>query len=475
MTDFTALVAADTGQPARALTVVTADGFAAWYDTVGARGRAAVAAARCGGKADEVAVVPGEVPGEWAALVGVGAVVDRWSLAAAAEKLPPGTYRLDGGDPGDALHGWLMAQHRFDRYRSEPAASGVRTLVVADAATIAPALALAGATALVRDLVDTPAGDLDPAVLAAAIVVEGEAFGATTTVIADDALAAGFPAIAAVGRAAAAAPRLVDLTWGDPSHPSVTLVGKGVTFDSGGLDIKPASGMRLMKKDMGGAAVALGVARLVMGANLPVRLRLLVPAVENAIAGNAFRPGDVLRTRAGVTVEVGNTDAEGRLILCDALAYAQEERPDLLLDFATLTGAARVALGPDLPALYSHDDALAAALVAAGTAAGDPLWRMPLWAPYADMLKSAIADIDNAGDGGFAGSITAALFLDRFVMPGQAWAHLDLFAWNPAARSGRPKGGAATGLAATWSYLRARFGRPAGFISGMKQVAGSNS
>ena len=238
----------------------------------------------------------------------------------------------------------------------------------------------------------------------------------------------------------------------------MTLVGKGVTFDSGGLDIKPASGMRLMKKDMGGAAVALGVARLVMGARLPVRLRLIVPAVENAIAGNAFRPGDVLRTRAGVTVEIGNTDAEGRLILCDALSLAQDDAPDLLLDFATLTGAARVALGPDLPALYSHDDRLAADLLAAGAAAGDPLWRLPLWQPYAEMIKSGIADLDNSGEGGFAGSITAALFLDRFVRAGQAWAHLDLFAWNPAAKPGRPKGGAATGLAAAWGMLRTRYG-----------------
>ncbi len=237
----------------------------------------------------------------------------------------------------------------------------------------------------------------------------------------------------------------------------MTLVGKGVTFDSGGLDIKPASGMRLMKKDMGGAAVALGVARLVMAARLPVRLRLIVPAVENAIASNAFRPGDVLRTRAGITVEVGNTDAEGRLILADALTYAQEDSPALLLDFATLTGAARVALGPDLPALYSHDDALAAELLAAGAAAGDPLWRMPLWAPYREMISSNIADIDNSGEGGFAGSITAALFLDKFVKAGQAWAHFDLFAWNPVARPGRPKGGAATGLAAAWGLLRTRY------------------
>ncbi len=455
--DFAALLAADAGQAARTLTPVTAAGLAA--ATGAARAAAAVAAAGFAAKVGEIVVVPGETADDWGVLVGVDdGPLGPWALAAAAAKLPAGTYRL-AGDPAPeaALSGWLLAQHRFDRYRAAPA-GGAKVLLVADAAAIGPAVALAEATALVRDLVDTPAGDLDPAALADAIRAEGERFGAAVTVIDGEALATGFPAVHAVGRAAACAPRLIDLTWGDPAHPKVTLVGKGVTFDSGGLDIKPASAMRLMKKDMGGAAVALGVARLVMGAGLPVRLRLIVPAVENAIAGNAFRPGDVLRTRAGVTVEIGNTDAEGRLILADALTLAQEDAPALLLDFATLTGAARVALGPDLPALYAHDDALAAELLAAGTAAGDPLWRMPLWTPYADMLKSTVADIDNSGEGGFAGSITAALFLDRFVRAGQPWAHLDLFAWNPTARPGRPKGGAATGMAAAWGLLCRRYG-----------------
>ncbi len=454
MTDFTLLVRADGGEPARRLTPIV--GVADSHP----RAAAAAAAAGFTGQPGEVAVVPdGD---DWAVLAGVEpGRLGPWALAAAAEKLPAGTYRLDGA-PGAAAHGWLLAQHRFARYRADPRPTGARTLLVGDGAAIAPAVEFAAATALVRDLVDTPAGDLDPAALAEAIRAEGERCGATVSVIEGDALAAGFPAVHAVGRAAASGPRLVDLTWGDPAHPRVTLVGKGVTFDSGGLDIKPASGMRLMKKDMGGAAVALGVARLVMAAKLPVRLRLIVPAVENAIAGNAFRPGDVLRTRAGISVEIGNTDAEGRLILADALTYAQEgapqARPDLLLDFATLTGAARVALGPDLPALYSHDDGLAADLLASGTAAGDPLWRMPLWAPYAEMLKSTVADLDNSGEGGFAGSITAALFLNRFVAAGQPWAHLDLFAWNPTARPGRPKGGAATGLGATWGLLRHRYG-----------------
>ncbi len=461
MTDFAALLQVDTGQAARTLTLVTPDELAAWRADAGVRERAAIEAARFGAKPGEVAILPGDVAGEWSVLVGVALPLDPWSLAAAADTLPAGIYRIapasEGMDPAAAWHGWLMAQHRFDRYRSDSSPAERKVLLFPPASDMSSIASLAEATALVRDLVNTPAGDMDPAALAEAIRVEGERFGAAVTVIAGEALAAGFPAVHAVGRAAACGPRLIDLTWGNPAHPKVTLVGKGVTFDSGGLDIKPASGMRLMKKDMGGAAVALGVALLVMRAGLPVRLRLIVPAVENAIAGNAFRPGDVLRTRAGVTVEIGNTDAEGRLILADALTFAQEDAPALVLDFATLTGAARVALGPDLPALYSHDDALAADLLAAGNAAGDPLWRMPLWEPYQEMIASGIADIDNSGEGGFAGSITAALFLARFIKPDQAWAHLDLFAWNPVAKPGRPKGGAATGLAAAWGLLRTRY------------------
>ncbi len=456
MTDFAGLLLADAGQSARTLTPVDPAALAAWLAAAGERGRAAVAAAGFAGKAGEVVVVGGDAPGEWSALVGVALPLDPWALAAAAEKLPAGTYRLAEGT-GPAAFGWLMAQHRFDRYRAAPAVAA-KILLTRDIAGIAATVALAEATALVRDLVDTPAGDMDPAALAAAIRSEGERFGASVTIITGEALRDNFPAVHAVGRAAAVAPRLIDLTWGDPGHPKLTLVGKGVTFDSGGLDIKPASGMRLMKKDMGGAAHALALARLVMGADLPVRLRLIVPAVENAIAGNAFRPGDVLRTRAGVTVEIGNTDAEGRLILADALTLAQEDAPAVLIDLATLTGAARVALGPDLPALFSHDDRLAADLLAGGIAAHDQLWRLPLWAPYAEMIKSGIADIDNSGEGGFAGSITAALFLDRFVAPATSWAHIDLFAWNPSAKPGRPKGGAATGLRAIWAMIEQRFG-----------------
>ena len=475
MTDFEGLLIADTGQPARTLTLVDSAGLAGWLGAAGERARAAVSASGFAGKAGEIVIVGGDAAGDWAALVGIALPLDPWALAAAAEKLPAGTYRLEGS-PGAAAFGWLMAQHRFDRYRSAATPKGARILLTRDAAGIGATVALAEATALVRDLVDTPAGDMDPAALAAAIQAEGARFGAKVAVTIGEALRDGFPAVHAVGRAAAVAPRLIDLSWGDPGHPKLTLVGKGVTFDSGGLDIKPSSGMRLMKKDMGGAAHALALARLVMGSGLPVRLRLVVPAVENAISGNAFRPGDVLATRAGITVEVGNTDAEGRLILADALTLAQEDAPDLLLDMATLTGAARVALGPDLPALFSHDDGLAADLLAGGIASGDQLWRMPLWRPYTEMIKSGIADIDNSGEGGFAGCITAALFLDRFVRPGVSWAHVDLFAWNPATKPGRPKGGAATGLRAIWAMIEARFGPSATRIEpAMKQVTAPSS
>jgi leucyl aminopeptidase len=270
----------------------------------------------------------------------------------------------------------------------------------------------------------------------------------------------GYPMIQAVGMAATRdfAPRLIELEWGNPAHPRLAIVGKGVCFDSGGLDIKPSSGMRLMKKDMGGAAHALALAQLVMAARLPVRLHMLIPAVENAIAGNAFRPGDVLNSRKGLTVEIANTDAEGRLVLGDALTKAGERDPALIVDFATLTGAARVALGPDLPATFANDDDLAASVLAAGIATDDPLWRMPLHGGYDDMLKSDIADLNNSPDGGFAGSVTAALFLQRFVREGTPWLHLDTFAWRPVAKPGRPKGGEALGLRAVWAMLQERFG-----------------
>ncbi len=454
MTDFAALILADDGGPAIELTLVTAAGFDAWLAGQGERTRAMAAAHAYAGKPDTVLIVPGDAPGDWRAVAGIDAAPVAFALAAAAMKLPAGRYRLTGPAP---LLGWLLAQHRFDRYR-KASPEGDRILLVTDVAAIAPAVRLAQATALVRDLVDTPASDLGPAALAAAVEAEAQAFGARVEVIRGEALlTANFPAIHAVGRAAAQAPRLIDLRWGDASHPRLTLVGKGVTFDSGGLNIKSGGGMALMKKDMGGAAHALALARLVMQTRLPVCLRLIIPAVENSISGDAMRPGDVLATRAGKTIEVTNTDAEGRLVLADALTLACEDAPDLIIDFATLTGAARVALGPQLPAFFSNDDAIAADFADAATRADDPLWRLPLWPGYRDMLKSPIADMVNSPEGGFAGAVTAALFLEAFVTPGLRWVHFDTFAWSPTARPGRPKGGEALGLRAAFAVIERRY------------------
>ncbi len=461
MTDFTALLQADRGQPARDLHVVHPDRFDDWLAGQPVRVRTAVAANKVTGRPGNRAILPGEAADDWAMLLVCDEPLDSpWRIASLADTLPEGTYRLaNGGATGAAGLGWLLAQHRFTRYRKvEPAA--LRVLLTSDVAAIDETVRLAAATARVRDLVDTGASDLGPAELEAEADALAAQHGATVTVTRGDALATGYPMIHAVGQAASKdrAPRLIELEWGDPSAPRVALVGKGVCFDSGGLDIKPSAGMRLMKKDMGGAAHALALAALVMQARLKVRLHLLIPAVENAIAGNAFRPGDVLTTRKGLTVENTNTDAEGRLILGDALTKAVESAPDLLIDFATLTGAARVALGPDLPATFVQDETLATELLAAGTAVHDPLWRLPLWDGYDDMLKSDVADMVNAPDGGFAGSITAALFLRRFVPASVPWAHLDTFAWRPSPRPGRPKGGEAYGLRAAWALLKKRFG-----------------
>ncbi|HEX8445511.1 MAG TPA: leucyl aminopeptidase family protein [Sphingomonas sp.] len=460
MTDFASLLLPDRGQPAHAIQLLSADGLDDWLVTQPERARAAAGAALFQGRPGEMAVLPGLKPDEWSVVARIGDANDPFALAALAARLPSGSYRLATGSPGAATLGWLLAQHRFDRYRSDPDPLPRRILLTPDPARIDAAVALATAVALVRDLVDTPASDLGPAELAAAVDQQAGLFQASVTITQGADLERHFPMVAAVGRAAATprAPRMIELLWGDPAHPRIAIIGKGVVFDSGGLNIKGGTGMLLMKKDMGGAAHALALATLIMGARLPVRLHLLIPAVENAIAGDAFRPGDILTSRNGLTVEIGNTDAEGRLVLADALTRAAEEAPELLIDFATLTGAARVALGPDLPALFSNDDALADGLLAAGTATSDPLWRMPLWAPYLDMLKSGIADINNAGEGGLAGAITAALFLDRFVPGSLPWAHFDTFAWRPSAKPGRPKGGDALGLRAAWAYLSGRYG-----------------
>jgi leucyl aminopeptidase len=460
LTDFNSLLQPDRGQPARLIQWVDKAGHEEWLKAQPPRAKAAAAAQRFAGKPDELVILPGDGPEEWTVAVGVEAAArpGPWCLAKAAETLPEGVYRLGQGSGGATL-GWLLGQHRFDRYRKAEAATGARILLTSDAARIEPAVQLAEAVALVRDLVNTPTEDLGPAELQSHSEQMAGRYGAVIQVTSGDELQQGYPLVHAVGRAAACdrLPRLIELEWGNPSHPRIAIVGKGVCFDTGGLDIKPASGMRLMKKDMGGAAHALALAKLIMAAQLPVRLHLLIPAVENAISGNAVRPGDVLRSRKGLTVEVSNTDAEGRLILADALTRAGEDNPGLILDFATLTGAARVALGPDLPATFANDDTLAADLLRAGREEADPLWRMPLWAGYDEMLRSDIADLDNAPEGGMAGAVTAALFLQRFVSGDTPWAHLDTFAWRPAPRPGRPKGGEALGLRAAWSMLRGRY------------------
>ena len=457
--DFAPLIAADRGQPAHAIEVVAPAGYDGWLATQPPRARAALAAQRFAGKPGSIATVVDDQGEGWRAVAIVPDPASPWALAAAAEKLPEGTYRATGTPLAAPMLGWLLGQYCFDGYKKADSA-GRRVLLTDEPARIDESVRLAAATAQVRDLVNTGAGDLGPAELKAEAAALAEAHGATLTVTTGDALASGYPMIHAVGRAAAAhrQPRLIELEWGSPDHPRVAIVGKGVCFDTGGLDIKPSAGMRLMKKDMGGAAHALALAGLVMAAGLKLRLHVLIPAVENAIAGDAFRPGDVLRTRVGLTVENTNTDAEGRLILADALSKAAEGKPALILDYATLTGAARVALGPDLPPLFTDDEALAADLIAAGVRVEDPMWRLPLWDGYDDMLKSDVADLVNAPDGGFAGAITAALFLRRFVPEGVAWAHLDVFAWRPAAKPGRSKGGDAYALRAAYEVLKARFG-----------------
>ncbi len=394
-----------------------------------------------------------------AVLIGTGGEsLTPWSFADAAANLSEGAYALEGTTAGEceiAALGWCLAQYRFDRYRSDEN-NGPRTLVLPEGTDVEAIERLVASICLVRDLVNTPAEHMGPADLQDAAEALTEEFGGScTTTVGEDLLDENFPAIHAVGRAAAEGrePRLIDLRWGGRG-PKLAIVGKGVCFDTGGLDLKPASGMLIMKKDMGGAAHALGLARLIMASDLKVQLRMLIPAVENAVSGNAYRPGDVIATRKGFSVEIGNTDAEGRVVLCDALTLACEDKPDLLMDFATLTGAARVALGPDLPATYSNHDPLWAALEKAATDQQDPLWRMPLWGPYDAMLKSEIADMNNTADGPFGGSITAALYLQRFVEKSVPWVHFDVFSWMPAAKPGRPKGGEAQGLRASFDALK---------------------
>ena len=379
-----------------------------------------------------------------------------WDIADFSTRLPEGAYRLESDLPLAYCEwltlGWTLGAYRFTRYKKSDAVKA--KLVLPEGADAAKIERYASSICLARTLITTPAEDMGPQELADAIAEIGKKHGAKVTqIIGDDLLKKNYPAIHRVGRASVHKPRLIDLNWGKSTHPKITLVGKGVTFDTGGLDIKSSSGMYLMKKDMGGAACVLALASMIMDTQLPVKLRVLVPAVENAISGNAFRPSDIITMRDGTTVEVGNTDAEGRLVLADALAEAVTEKPDMLIDFATLTGAARGALGTELPALFCNDDALAEKILTSGLEMEDPLWRMPLHKPYAKMLDSAIADLNSAPSSPYAGAITAALFLQRFAGEKIKWAHIDLMAWNLSSKPGRPEGGEAMAVRALFRVI----------------------
>ena len=460
MADKQTLIQPDQGQEAISIHLVNRDGYSDWRKKLSTSQRAALEGQKFDGSGYQVGIVP---DGDgWFAVGGVAdpKELSSWCMAKLAENLPEGTYRRAEGEPGPALHGWQTAQHIFDRYKKPERPTGPRVLLTKDVKAIDSAVSEAQAVCLVRDLVNTPAEDMGPAALEEHCEKLAKQHSAKLSVTKGDALEQEYPMVHAVGRAAARhhAPRIMHLTWGKESDPVLAIVGKGVCFDSGGLDVKSSTGMLLMKKDMGGAAHAIALAGLVMNAGLPVRLHLLVPAVENAISSKSFRPGDVLKSRKGLTVEIGNTDAEGRLILGDALQRASEEKPDLIIDFATLTGAARVALGPEYPALMTRRDATAEALIAAGKAHDDEPWRLPLPDAYREWLVSEIADTNNAHGNAFAGASVAGLFLDKFVGEGIDWAHFDTFAWRPQAKPGRPKGGDAYGLRAAWHMLQARFG-----------------
>ena len=422
-------------------------------------------AAACGfkGEAGQLLLVPNAAGALSRVLFGLETPAvrhrDRFLPGRLATLLPPGDYALADTfpDPFLAALAFRRSAYRFTRFRKIEAP---QPRLAVPAGVDGPALArIADAIYMGRDLINRPASDLTPSALAEVVLDLGRRHGAEVAIIEGEALERGFPMIHAVGRAAAEGPRLADLTWGEPGAPKVRLVGKGVCFDTGGLDIKPESAMLLMKKDMGGAAVALALAAMIMDAGLPVRLRVLVPIVENAISATAFRPGDVLASRKGLTVEVGNTDAEGRLILADALALADEETPDLLLDFATLTGAAIFFIVTDLTEFYTGDEALAAAIAYHAAATNDPLWRLPLYDPYDSLLAGKIADVNNISGGPFAGSITAALFLRRFVERAQSWAHFDVYGWNPTTKPGRPEGGEVQSAHALYALLEARYRR----------------
>ncbi len=440
------------------LHLVDSDGYDGWCAAQTPAHQAWLAACDFKPGIGKTALLPGSDGAPVMAVAGFGDAKararGRFPLAAAAASLPVATYRLATPLPAGNLEtealGWLLTGYRFDRYATQPG-EGAK-LVCPEGLDAARVETIANAEALTRDLINTPASDMGPDALESACRDLAEAFNARITVTTgEDLLSRNLPMIHAVGRAASAAPRLIDMRWGT-SGPQLTLVGKGVCFDTGGLNLKPGNSMALMKKDMGGAATVLGLARMIMALGLPLRLRVLVPAVENAVSGNAFRPGDILTSRKGLTVEINNTDAEGRLVLADALTLADEDDPDLLLSMATLTGAARVAVGPDLSPFYTNDDALAATLATTGQAVSDPVWRMPFWEPYEKMIEPGIADLDNAPSGGFAGSITAALFLRRFTT-NKRYTHFDIYGWNPSPAPARSKGGTGMGARALLAAL----------------------
>jgi leucyl aminopeptidase len=456
------------GQAATAIIAVDAKTLAGVARSFGKGAVSWIKASGFAGEAGRFCLVPDAQGQLCAVLVGISHADDIYTLSTLPQSLPSGNYRLGNFpqdpagiapgitlDPQRAALSWGLGAYRYARYR-KPAREPAQLVV--DRATARAVASSLQAIYRVRDLVNTPTEDMGPAELAAEIRKLAKAHGAKyRDWVGAQLLKSNFPTIHAVGRASHREPRLVELNWGKPRDPHLVLVGKGVCFDTGGLDLKTSDGMRWMKKDMGGAAHALALAGMIMDAKLPVRLSLLVPAVENAIGANAYRPGEVIRTRAGITVEVDNTDAEGRLVLCDALCFAAEQKPDLIIDFATLTGAARIALGPELPALFANRDELAEAVLRNGRAERDCLWRMPLWQPYLSMLDSRIADIGNAGSSRMAGAITAALYLQRFVPDSQPWLHLDVYAWNDADRPGRPSGGEAQGLRAFFAWLKERY------------------
>ncbi len=444
------------------VTPISTDGLKAWMDKAPKKVAAWAEATGFKAKPGELRLIPDDNGGIARVMIGVDdqTKTGLWDYAGLPAALPGGRYAIDvdleTADATRAALGWALAQYRFDRYTKMPAPEA--ELVWPKNADRGEVERIALGTALTRDLINTPAQDLGPTQLAEEARALAKTYKAKITVlVGDQLLKKNYPTIHAVGRGATDAPRLIDFTWGDPKHPKLTLVGKGVCFDTGGYDLKPSSGMLRMKKDMGGSAQVLGLARMIMDAGLKVRLRVLIPAVKNMVSGDAFLPMDILTTRKGTTVEVGNTDAEGRLVLCDALTEADSESPALIIDYATLTGAARVALGTDLPAMFTNDDQVSEQILSHGLVEEDPVWRLPLHKPYRKMLDTKIADMSNTGSAPFGGAITAALFLEHFVSATTKWVHFDLMAWNNSDRPGRPEGGEAMAVRAVYGMIKERF------------------